>query len=55
MNWTAFAGILSQMLPVVFKAVEIVAKDKGKPIDQVVKDVIDHLTPGAPNSPALNG
>jgi hypothetical protein len=37
-----------------FKAVEIVAKDKGKPIDQVVNDVIDHLTPGAPNSPALS-
>jgi hypothetical protein len=54
MNWTAFAGLVSQLLPVVFKAVEIVAKDKGKPANEVVKDVIDHLTPGAPNSPALS-
>jgi hypothetical protein len=29
MSWTAFAGIVGQILPVVFKAVEIVAKDKG--------------------------
>jgi hypothetical protein len=49
MTWTAIAGLLSQLLPVVLRAVEIVAKDKGKPVAEVVKDVIDHLTPGAPN------
>jgi hypothetical protein len=52
MNW---AAIIIQILPAVVQAVQTVATDRGKPVDQVVGDVINHLTPGQPNAPALNG
>ena len=50
MNWVT---IIMQLLPVVLKAVETVASDKGKPVEDVVGDVINHLTPGQPNASAL--
>jgi hypothetical protein len=53
--WFAALGIINQLLPVLINAVTVVAKDKGKPVEEVVSDVINHLTPGQPNSPALNG
>jgi lysozyme family protein len=36
------------------QAVDIVAKDTGKPFAQVLQDVMDTLTPNKPNAPALN-
>ena len=51
MEWVA---LLAQLLPVVAQAIETVAKDKGKPPAEVIGDIISHLTPGQPNSPALN-
>jgi hypothetical protein len=52
MNWFS---IIVEVLPAVVSALTTVARDKGKPVDQVVVDVINHLTPGAPNATALNG
>jgi hypothetical protein len=54
MNFSMLFSILMQLLPTVFKAVETVSADKGKPVQDVVIDVINHLTPGQPNAPALD-
>jgi hypothetical protein len=47
--------IIAQLLPSLVGAVETVAADRGKPPEDVVEDVINHLTPGKPNAPALSG
>ena len=46
-------SIIMQVLPFVLRAVETVAADKGKKPEDVVVDVINHLTPGQPNASAL--
>jgi hypothetical protein len=35
-------------------AVDIAAKDTGKPLLDVIQDVLNHLTPGMPNVAALS-
>jgi hypothetical protein len=54
MNWLLIAQLIQQLLPVAIQAVETVEKATNKAPEEAVKEVIDHLTPGAPNSPALN-
>jgi hypothetical protein len=54
MNWVLIAEILQQLLPVVLKSVELVEQGTGKPTAAAVAEVVDHLTPGAPNSPVLS-
>lgn len=53
MNWLLIAQLIQQLLPVAVQGVEIVEKATGKTPEEAVQEVIDHLTPGAPNSPAL--
>jgi len=54
MNFGVIMSIITQLLPFVFKAVETVAADKGKQPQDVVLDVINHLTPGQPNAASLS-
>jgi hypothetical protein len=35
-------------------AAQTVSNDTGKPLAEVIQDVINHLTPGAPAAPALS-
>jgi len=53
MNWLLIAQLIQQLLPAAIQAVVTVEKATGKPPDAAVKEVIDHLTPGAPGSAAL--
>ncbi len=46
-------NIFFQLFPVIMNAMVTIAADKGKPVIQVVGDIISHLTPGMPNAPAL--
>ena len=54
MNWLLIAQLIQQLLPVAVQAIDAVEKATGKTPEEAAKEVIDHLTPGAPNSPALN-
>lgn len=54
MNFFQIAGLIGQIVPVIFSALETVQADSGKSWEQVVADVISHLTPGQPNAPALS-
>lgn len=54
MNFKAFSAMILQVLPSVFEAISIVQADAGKPWEEAVSDVINHLTPGAPDAPALS-
>ena len=51
MNWIS---LIINLLPVLGQAVEAVAAATGKTHEEAAKDVIAHLTPGAPNAPALS-
>jgi hypothetical protein len=46
--------LIMQLLPVVAQAASTVQADTGKPWEQVVEDVINHLTPGKPGAPSLS-
>jgi hypothetical protein len=51
------AAVITPFLPLfqqVISAVDIVQQDTGKPVLDVIQDVINHLTPGQPNAPALS-
>jgi hypothetical protein len=50
MNWF---NLIMAMLPVLQQAVKTVSEVEGKTPEAAVADVINHLTPGAPNAPAL--
>lgn len=56
---SVFDGSIAALAPflslfhVVVQAVDVVAANTGKPFDDVVKAVTDHLTAGQPNAPAL--
>lgn len=54
MNFFQIAEMVMQVLPSVFQAIHTVQTDTGKPWDQVVVDVINHLSPGQSNSPSLS-
>ena len=53
MNWVLIAQLIQQLLPVAVEAIGAVQKATGKTPEGAVQDVINHLTPGAPNAPAL--
>ncbi len=53
MNWLLIAQLIQQLLPVALQAVAAVEKATGKPSAAAVAEVVDHLTPGAANSPTL--
>ncbi len=53
MKWSLIAQLIQQLLPVAIKAVEVVENETGAGHEAAVKEVIDHLTPGAPNSTTL--
>jgi hypothetical protein len=46
-------SLIPSLINALFGAVNTVAKDQGKTPGQAVLDVIEHLTPGMPNAPAL--
>jgi hypothetical protein len=52
MQWFA---LFMKLFPAIEQAILTVAADKGKPAEEVVSDVIDHLTPGKPNAASLQG
>lgn len=54
MNWALVIQLVEQLLPVALKAVDTVEQATGKPTAAAVQEVVDHLTPGQPNSPALS-
>lgn len=54
MNFIQIANLVLQILPTLFQAIGTIEKDTGKPWDQVAVDVINHLTPGQPNSASLS-
>lgn len=51
MNWLQ---MLVMLLRAADGAVSAVEKAEGKTHEQALNDVVNHLTPGAPNSPALS-
>jgi hypothetical protein len=53
MNFLQIANLVMQIVPAIFGALQTVQADSGKPWEQVVADVISHLTAGKPNAPAL--
>lgn len=54
MNWTLAFSIFMQLMPVIKTAVETVSKATGKSPEAAVQDVINHMSPGHPNAPALD-
>jgi hypothetical protein len=54
MEFMQIAALIEQLMPVAFKAMATVQADTGKPWEQVLEDVIAHLTPGMPNAPSLS-
>lgn len=53
MDWNQIIQILEQLLPSVLQAVSSVEAATGKPTSAAVQEVVNHLTPGQPNSPTL--
>jgi hypothetical protein len=54
MNLTTLIPLLVKILPAALQAIQFVAAESGKPFDVAVTDVVNHLTPGQPNAPALD-
>lgn len=46
--------IMMQLLPVLEKAIEVICAAEGVTPEQAFNRMIEHLTPGKPNVPALN-
>lgn len=53
MTWLQVITLIEQLLPSVLKAVDTVEQQTGKSTDASVQEVVNHLTPGQPNSPSL--
>jgi hypothetical protein len=53
MEFMQIAALIEQLMPVAFQAMATVQADTGKPWEQVLVDVINHLTPGKPGAPSL--
>jgi hypothetical protein len=51
------AAMVGKIILPIFQAIpgalEAIHADTGKPLDQIVQDVVSHLTAGQPNAPAL--
>jgi hypothetical protein len=54
MNWLLIEQIIQALLPAAIKAAEAVESSTNKSPQAAVAEVVDHLTPGAPNSPTLS-
>jgi hypothetical protein len=54
MNWVLIAQLIQRLIPVAIGAVETVEQATGKSPQDAATEVIDHLTPGAPNSQTLS-
>jgi hypothetical protein len=52
MNWVS---ALVQILPILHQAIQQICAAEGVTEEQAVGKLIDHLTPGKPNSPTLSG
>jgi hypothetical protein len=52
-QYAPLVSALSPAFQALADALGIVHQDTGKPLDQVVTDVVNHLTPGAPPAPSL--
>lgn len=53
MNWALLLQALPSLISAALQAVQVVEEVTGKPQDKALEDVINHLTPGQPNAPAL--
>jgi hypothetical protein len=53
MNWFTILETLPGVLQAVLQALATVEQATGKTSPEAAKEVIDHLTPGAPNSDVL--
>jgi hypothetical protein len=53
MNWALAFQLFQQLLPVALEAVKAVEEATGKPTGDAITEVVQHLTPGQPNSPTL--
>ena len=54
-QYTAIFAPFAPLFKKAVQAVDVVAKDEGKPLSATITDVMNTLTPGAPNAPALVG
>lgn len=54
MNWSLIIPLIEQLLPVALQAVDAVEKATGQSSAEATQEVVNHLTPGAPNSPTLS-
>lgn len=53
MDLATILKLITTVLPVAVHAAQTIAEERGKPIEQIIPDVINHLTKGAPNAPEL--
>jgi hypothetical protein len=53
MSWAQIIQLLEQLLPAALQAVATVEAATGKPTAAATVEVVNHLTPGQPNSPTL--
>jgi hypothetical protein len=53
MNWALIIELIEQLLPTALQAVQAVEEATGKSTPAAVAEVVQHLTPGQPNSPTL--
>ncbi len=53
MDFMIIEQLAVQLLSAALKAAATVQADTGKPWDQVLVDVVNHLTPGMPGAPSL--
>jgi hypothetical protein len=53
MNWALVFQLFQELLPVALQAVKVVEEATGKPTSEAITEVVQHLTPGQPNSPTL--
>jgi hypothetical protein len=54
MNWSLLLELLPQLLQAVAAAAQTVEQATGKTSAEATAEVINHLTPGQPNSPTLS-
>jgi hypothetical protein len=53
MNWALLLELLPGLLQAAMQAVAVVEQATGKATPEAAAEVVQHLTPGQPNSPTL--
>lgn len=53
MNWSLLLEILPGILQAAVQAISQIEAATGKPTAEAAAEVVQHLTPGQPNSPTL--